>query len=144
MNRRNAGFTLIELMVTVAIVGILAMIAIPSYRDHILRTRRAEARKELLALAAAEERFYTNCNAFATDLTKKQTDCTGLGRPAAPVPSENGYYEISLVGTATTYTLTATPVGAQKKDTGCTTLTLTDSGTKGFTGNSTLKSCWGG
>jgi type IV pilus assembly protein PilE len=140
----SAGFTLIELMIVIAIIAVLTMIAIPSYDSYLIRTRRAEARKELMTLAAAQERFYTNCNLFAPSIAGAQSDCTGLGRASATPLTENGYYQIGLAGTAANYTLTATPQGHQAKDADCTTITLTDTGVKGSTGSGTAKQCWGG
>jgi len=140
----SAGFTLIELMIVVAIIGVLTMIAIPSYDSYLIRTRRAEGRKELMTLAAAQERFFTNCNLFAPSIAGTQNDCTGLGRGSATPLTENGYYQISLATSATGYTLTATPQGHQAKDDACKTITLTDTGTKASTGSGTAKQCWGG
>ena len=140
----SAGFTLIELMLVVAIIGVLTLIALPSYDSYLIRTRRAEGRKELMALAAAQERFFTNCNFFAPSISGAQSDCTGLGRGSGTPLTENGYYQISLTNAATSYTLTATPQGHQAKDDACKTLTLTDTGVKASTGSGTAKQCWGG
>ena len=140
----SAGFTLIELMIVVAIIGVLTLIALPSYESYLIRTHRAEGRKELMTLAAAQERFFTNCNTFAPTIAGAQSDCSGLGRGSSTPLTENGYYQISLATTATGYTLTATPQGHQAKDADCATITLTDTGAKGFTGSGTAKQCWGG
>src|SRR5690606_16242997 len=83
------GFTMIELMIVVVIVGILAAIAYPSYRSYVLRANRAEARALLLDIAAREERFFSNNNTYTADLTQ-------LGFPAAgAVESEHGVYSVS-------------------------------------------------
>lgn len=142
MIRKFGGFTLIELLIVVAIVGIILGIAIPSYNSYVLRTRRTEAAKELMALAAAEERFNTNCNAYTASLTGPQATCGGLG--LTRTTSENGYYNLSVVGTATTFTVTATPVGAQATDVKCMNLTLTNTGTKGVSGSGNAVKCWAG
>ncbi len=139
---RVRGFTLIEVMITVAIVAIVAAIALPSYQDQIRRTRRAEARQELMAIATAQERFYTNCNRYAATLNNALNTCSGLGRATATVMSSSGYYQVSMAGNGTTYTLTAAPQGAQVHDTQCASLSLTDSGLKGATGTLGAAACW--
>ena len=87
--RRARGVTLIELLITVAIVAIIAAIAIPSYNNYVLRAHRTEAKSALLSMAAAEERFYSTNNAYTNDPSK-------LGyTPAAFSPAVvvgNGYY----------------------------------------------------
>ncbi|MBI2398873.1 MAG: prepilin-type N-terminal cleavage/methylation domain-containing protein [Xanthomonadales bacterium] len=145
MKRQRAasmGFTMIELMVTLAIIAILAAFAIPSYQEQVRKTRRAEARQELMKLAAAQERFYTNCNSYAKTLNGDQTLCEGLSRPAATATSEHGFYKIELDGDGATYTVTATPQAAQVDDTKCGTFTLTDAGVKGASGTLGAAECW--
>lgn len=144
MARNNKGFTLIELMVVVAIVGLILGIAIPSYSNQVVRARRTEAAKELIAYAAAEERFNTNCNSYTSSLTGAQASCTGLG--AASTTSENGYYTISVAATPTTFTLTATPTatGGQSRDTKCLSLSITNTGTKTVSGSGNAAKCWAG
>ena len=76
MSNRQQGVTLIELVVVVVIVGILASIAIPSYRNYVLRANRTEGRAALLALATAQEKFYLQCNTYTTALDPDAaTDC---------------------------------------------------------------------
>ena len=140
--RGHRGFTLLELMVTVVIVAILAAIALPSYQEQIRRTHRADARQELMRLATAQERFYTNCNRYASTLSGAQASCAGLGAAAATITSENGYYSLSLAGDGSTYTLTATAQKGQEKDTKCGNLSLTDAGVKGATGTLGAAECW--
>lgn len=67
--RRHSGFTLIELMIVVVIIGVLAGIAYPSYQNYMMKTRRGDARGIMLAIAAQQERFFTECNWYATTLT---------------------------------------------------------------------------
>lgn len=140
--RAQRGFTLLELMITVVIVAILASVALPTYQEQIRKTRRADARQELMRFATAQERFYTNCNRYATALSGAQSSCSGLGAGTATVDSANGYYAISLAGDGSTYTLTATPQKGQEKDTKCGNLSLTDAGVKGATGTLGAAECW--
>ena len=129
---RHRGFTLVELMVTVAIVGILAAIAYPSYTNHVRKTRRAVAAGCLVELSQWMERRYTTVLTHvgaALPSTSCQTDLTGL-------------YTFSISGspavTASTYQLQAVPTGAQSADS-CGTLTLNQAGTKGAAATT---GCW--
>ncbi len=131
MGRRStiAGFTLVELLVTVAIVAILSAIALPSYKQFVYRGNRADATTALLNLQMAQEKWRANHTTYAT--------LANLGLNGT---SERGKYTIAIAtNTATGYTATATALGAQGNDAGCTTLTLTVSGT-GETRTPTA--CW--
>lgn len=100
---KTKGFTLIELMITVAIVGILAMIAIPSYREQVAKSRRAEAMRGLGDLQLRQERWRSNHTSYGT--------YAQLGSPAV----DN--YTLSVSGVSGTgYTLTATRAGSQASD----------------------------
>ena len=111
MARRNArGFTLMELMIAVAVVGILASVAVPSYREHIAASRRADAKSALLAAAQAMERTYTERGTYA-GVTLGGT--TGI----SPATSPQGYYTLSITSQdADGFTLLATRAGAQVGD----------------------------
>lgn len=129
---QNTGFTLIELMIVVVIIGILAAVAYPQYRDFALRSNRAEAKALLVDAAARQERFFTDNNSYADDMTD-------LGYGANPAVSENNLYSVSAVTpTATTYTLTATAQGGQIDDTDCLTFTLDNLNVK----TATTAECW--
>lgn len=137
---QQVGFTLIEIMITVAIVGILAAIAIPSYRDSVARSHRAEAKAALLDDAQFLERYFTENNRYQD---------AGGNSPTLPViksPREGtASYNITVVTpTATTYTLTATPiVGAAMGGDGCGAFTLGNFGQKDVVGASLDKDrCW--
>lgn len=135
----NRGFTLIELMIVVAIVALLAAIAYPSYQEYIARARRGDAKTVLLENAQFMERYFTQKNSYLN----------GAANPALPVveaPKDAGvkYYDISFVGTntATAFTLQAVPKGAMSAD-ACGTLTLTQAGFKDVSGGSrTVQECW--
>lgn len=128
------GFTLIELMIVVAIVGILAAIAYPAYTNHVRQTHRGNAQAEMLRIAQDMERCAARTRNYA------DTAClTGL--PFA-VPAQNARYNISAVATATTFTLTATPttVGGQNLD-ACRTMTIDHRGVRATIPTSTI-TCW--
>lgn len=138
---RLKGFTLVELMIVIVIVGILAAIAYPSYQEQVRKSRRADAQNALMAAANAMEKYYWSNTTYTTDLTN-------LGYSASPAASPEGYYSISAAAGSTgsiasSYTLTATPVagGPQAGDASCTTLTLNSRGVKGSTPGS--GNCWG-
>ncbi len=122
------GFTLIELMIVVAILAILAAIAIPMYSDHVDRTRRADAVTGLTQLAQELERCFTRNNSYTADAC-----------PSEPRESPDGFYNIRIVADATTYTLTATPRGVQTRD-HCDELTLDETGTRGA--DPSVEECW--
>ena len=109
---RNGGFTLIELMITVAILGVVAAIALPSYRNHIVKAARVQAQSELLELASMQEKIYLNSTAYTANVATAYTGkaAGGLGRTSGT--THDGKYTLSLVvGTgAQTFLLTATPV----------------------------------
>lgn len=109
---RNGGFTLIELMITVAILGVVAAIALPSYRNHIVKAARVQAQSELLELASMQEKIYLNSTAYTANVATAYTGTAagGLGRTSGT--TNDGKYTLSLVvGTgAQTFLLTATPV----------------------------------
>jgi type IV pilus assembly protein PilE len=137
MNRRMRGFTLIELVITIAIIAILAAIAIPSYENYLFRARRADGREMLQRIASAQERFYTNRMRYSDDLT------TNAGLNLGTANSEAGHYAIAVVVAADgqSYTLTATPQGVQTDD-ACANLTVNNVGARGYTGSSSNGNCW--
>jgi type IV pilus assembly protein PilE len=112
VNRSNQrGFTLIEMMIVVAIVGILAAVALPSYRNHIIRAARVQAQTELLELAGLQEKIFLNSNNYAFSVTAAYngTAAGGLGRTSGQ--TNDGRYNLSLDITvpSQTFVLTATP-----------------------------------
>jgi len=129
------GFTLIELMIACAIVGILAAIAIPSYTAYVQRSNRTDAVRALTLDAQALERCYSQ--AFT------HVGCATV--PVGPVLTSQGNYNVTLGNlTATTYTLTALPVSPQQLgDTTCTSFVLIQTGAQSATPAANSQTCWG-
>lgn len=140
--RRSAGFTLIELMVGVAIVGILATVALSSYQRQVQKSRRTDARSALLDLAGREEKLFSSTNAYSG--TPSDLGYAAVGTPF-PITIGSGYYSVNVTVPTipTTYLITATATGAQSSDGACLTLTLTQAGVQGSTGSGTAATCWG-
>lgn len=134
------GFTLIEILIVVAILGVLIGIALPAYNNSVLRSGRAEAKGELMQVAADQERYFSNFNTYITDATPLNTPAVA-GRNRT---TQNGLYVISVAaggsGIGSSFVATATPQGDQANDE-CTTLTLTNTGLRGATG-ATADECW--
>jgi type IV pilus assembly protein PilE len=127
---RSKGFSLIELMIVVTIVGVLAAIALPSYRNHLLRTNRTEAKSTLLNVQVAQEKFFLQNNRYAqTTAELSNLPPAGLG---IPLTTPSGRYAIDFLGapTNTTYTIQATAQGDQADDTDCPLYTISESGAK--------------
>lgn len=113
--RSLRGFTLIELMITVAIVGILAAIAFPAYTAYIARGRRAEVRAEVLKAEGWMERFYSENNRYANNVANNAN--TGFTAKFSSVPSTGAAnYSITLVVTTASYTITAAPLNSMASD----------------------------
>lgn len=118
MKRPNAqGFTLIEMMIVVAIVAILAAIALPSYQEHLVRSARVQAQAELLELSSLQEKIFLNSNAYCASVTAayNATSAGGLGRTSGQ--TNDGRYDLSLDITtpSQTYVLTATPLSSNSQ-----------------------------
>ncbi|PZX29507.1 putative TYPE 4 fimbrial BIOGENESIS TRANSMEMBRANE pilE-related PROTEIN [Cupriavidus phytorum] len=131
--RAAAGFTLIELMITVAIAAILAAIAYPSYTEHVRKSRRTDAKTALLDLAARQERLFSTQNVYGG--TPAALGYAGDAFPVAVQSGGQAYYQLTVVAgnPATSYTATAAPVGPQAGD-DCGSYTLNHLGLQGNTG----------
>lgn len=129
--RTWSGFTLLELIIAVAIVGILAAIALPSYSDSVRKARRSDGTATLLKAQIDQEKWRGNHTAYTSSL--QGTNCgtsTATGLCWTSNTSPEGYYTIALSGAGSTgYTATATAIGSQAQDkedgVSCATLTLT-------------------
>lgn len=135
MPAAESGFTLIELMITVAVVGILAAIAYPSYQEYLLRARRAEAQSLLGEAAARQERWRAQNGSYTTTVAHL--------RLAYGDQSEHGFYRLTMDRVAGDggYTLTATRAASQAADKRCGNFTLNALGIKGVS-MGTVDSCW--
>lgn len=144
---KQRGMTLIELVVVIMIVGILAAVAIPSYRQYVLRSQRADAKDALLALATQQEKHYLQCNAYATAIDAA-TDCAA-GELQGTDTSKNGWYELELDSndTATVFVATATAINGENQwqDTACRTFTVDQAGVRTAAddgGTDNTAECW--
>lgn len=133
--KANKGFTLIELMIAVAVIGILASVALPSYSKYIARSKRAEARAEVLKAEGWMERYYTENNRYSSTAAATTTNPTAFASLFGAVPKTGGAnYNITLAVTSSTYTITATRTGSMANDE-CGNYTKTSTGTLAFSGS---------
>lgn len=134
--RKNmSGFTLIELMIVVVIVGILMSVGYPSYQEYGRRAKRSEGKAALMDTAARMERFYSNNNRYPV---------AALDQPPFEGASESGHYNVTITSAVAAdqiFTLTATPSGFT--DAKCGNLTLTNTGIRGESGSGDAADCWG-
>lgn len=126
--KQQNGFTLIELMITVAIVAILAAIAYPSYQSQIRKSKRAAAEAYLMEAAAKEHQFMVDVRSYTATLSDL---------PAVPSDISGAYTFTVSTPSATSFLLTGTPIGNQTADS-CGTLTIDQAGSK----NPTTSGCW--
>jgi len=108
--RGHRGFTLIDLVIAIAIVGILTRIALPAYQSYVVRGSRQAAQSELVALANAQEKIFLNSNAYTANMTAAYTGQSAGGLGVTSGTSKDTRYTFTAAATATTFTLTATPV----------------------------------
>jgi len=135
--KRSLGFTLIELMIVVAIIGFLMIIAIPSYNEYAYRSKRTDAHSALLDLASRQERYIAQNNSYTSVLTAG-------GLNFGTTTSQDGYYNLSAAACdgdslTTCYKLTASATGGQAGDVKCKDITYDSTGAKSGT---TPGECW--
>lgn len=137
-SRNSAGFTLVELMVVVVIIGIIAAVAYPSYRNNVMATHRANAQADLMTLAQWLERKYLQQDYSYQDGGAAPT----LPQTVSPVEGTKMYDLTVTTPDKNEFELKAVPVGAQTADQ-CGTLTLNQAGAKTATkGGTTVNGCW--
>lgn len=145
-SKRQLGLTLIELIVVMIVVAILAAIAIPSYRNYVIRSQRADAKDALLALATAQEKHYLQCNIYANGIAGA-TDCAA-GNLQGTATSQNGWYALAIdAADATSFTVSAVAVAGENQfqDTACRTYRVTDRGVRTADdagGGDNTAECW--
>jgi type IV pilus assembly protein PilE len=133
MVNQTKGFTLVELLIVITMIGVLAMIAIPSYNNHVTKTRRSDAKISLMKAAQDLERCFTENDSYTSGAGC--TDYTG------GVASDEGFYTIkTTTQSAAAFTVTATPVTgtAQADDSHCASFAITNTGAKSATNDD----CW--
>lgn len=142
MRHTNRGVTLIELMIVVAIIGILASVAYPSYRQYVVRSNRTEAKAALMQSAQELEKCFTRRMRY----NSVANDCPAADRAVAGYPTEDGNYQITAtiprVAGTPSYLLTATPQVGQANDAECGTFTLDEQGNRAVSGSGTAARCW--
>lgn len=132
LQQRIAGFTLLEILITIVIVGILAAVAYPSYLNQVRKGRRADAVDAAAKVLQAQERYRGNNTTYAP--------LASLATYGITSSSSGGYYSLAISGnTGTGYTLTLTGTGSQASDTGCTSMTMT---VAAGNGTYTPTACW--
>ena len=144
--KKQLGFNLIELMIVVAIVGLIAAFAYPSYLQQMQKTRRADCSGALTSLGSEMERFFTVNNTYlGAAAGGADTGAPAIFPTTCPVDGGAATYNLTIqAATGSTYSLRAAPINQQANDK-CGTLTLTNTGLKGVTGayaGVTWQQCW--
>lgn len=144
---RAAGFSLIEMMIVVIIIGVLAAIAIPIYQGQIRESRRTSAKTALLDIASREEKFYSTNNYYTTLMTNLGYSASVINNNELQAPGNgNDYYTIGFFPApastqATSYSVQAVPEGTQANDL-CGTYQITDLGVQSNPGATQQTGCW--
>ena len=143
--RRSQGFTLIELMFAVAIVGILAAVAMPAYFQSVMKARRSDAKSALLDLAQREERYMSTANQY-TNSAPALGYGTSTSFPMNVTSGSASFYQLDVTAPSSatnTFQATATPTGTQlAKDTQCGAFTITQTGAQTVSGTGGAADCW--
>jgi type IV pilus assembly protein PilE len=145
LRSRPRGFTLVEVMIVVAIIGILVAVAFPAYNQSVIKSRRSDAKSALLDIAQREERYLSTANQYTTSAPQLGF-ATGTALPMNVMSGSAAFYQLSVAvptSAPTTFTATATRVGKQVNDTKCGDYTITNTGAQGVTNASlTPADCW--
>ncbi len=142
--KQHHGFTLIEVMIVVAIIGIISAIALPTYREQVRRGQRAELRTQMFAAAQYMNRFYAANDSFSA--TRNGTAVSIPATLTVSPPSGDSLYQLdttnSVLDQATTFTLVYEPINGMAGD-ACGSYTLTNTGLRGNSGNTkAVAECW--
>lgn len=151
LRHKMAGLTLVELMITLAVLAFLSAVAIPMYQAQVLKSRRIDARSALMELALLQEREFSVwggysepdaavANVTADDnLPAPDANSTFMDDLARIADEYGDFYNFDVTATDTTFTITATQKPNQTGDTACATLSIDQTGTKGATN---VNLCW--
>lgn len=131
-NKRHAGYTLIELVIVVAVIGILAGIAYPAYKESGMKDRRADAKAGLMALQLAQEKYQAKCTRYADGIGSAMSCIADNFTLIGSTTSPDGHYAMSVVSAdGMSYTLQAARIsGGQQNGDNCGDYQITDSGVK--------------
>jgi type IV pilus assembly protein PilE len=140
--RPQRGFTLIELMITVAVIAIIAAVALPSYSSYVKRAKRADARTQLLQVAQFMQRFYSANDQYEKDRSNAEV-FTKIPDNLKKSPADGTpQYNLSVTATVSSYTIKMTPTGGMTGDE-CGTYTLNSAGQRGNEGaTKSVEYCW--
>jgi type IV pilus assembly protein PilE len=138
---KSSGFSLIELMIVIVVLGTLTTLAVSSYERYVQKARRTKAKADLLELTQLIERNFTESNRFDQDAAGNAYTLAFTTSPR----TGRTFYNLSFPAgqpTATTYIVQAVPTGSQTNDTLCMTLTLNQAGVRTESGTGTVADCW--
>lgn len=139
--RDTRGFTLVELLIVVAVIAILVAIAYPSYRDSVQKGRRAAVKSEIVELGQTFERCFTNNNTYQNCFASNALPGALNSSPRGSTGADRFYSVAIDVPNATSWTVTATALNDQSDDR-CGNLSLNQAGVRTESGSATLQDCW--